>query len=700
MEVQSTIETTNLVKRFEETCRSGCRCFLLKGAAGTGKTTFVKLLLPILGKMGFNPLLMAPTGRAARMLQQRTGYVAATIHSCIFKVSEEPVVDEDNFGLKLVFPLKTVCPSQAAIIVDEASMVALSRHNNELLKFGTGSLLKDLITWSAVQEKTCSNIVIFVGDPCQLNPVGEKCKTPPALDEQCLEGLLGFAPTVLELKTIHRQGAESGILEEAMRIRSGLENGRFDSFRYREHPDVRIVHETDLAKVYCPRENLNDKIIIAQSNATVWDYNTTVRGLLHGGARDPIVVDERLLNLRNTRIPSGKGEGEDSFMNGDFLKVETLLADKPVSIKGFYRAKGSQQSMVFEFTFRRMTVSWVHEPERPHVTIWANVTPIVSAEWRNQPDYAIIALYNGVRKRIEDHYKGAEEQEIKKKVRESILLRAPVVTYGYAITGHKSQGGEWKDVWVDYRYAQKRQSEDYFRWAYTVTTRARERLYAIAPPCIDNLADALFMEDRSSPTTVPNIVSVRSPRLVDILNEYGFVVSEVVPRPYAYRVYVAKKVGADNGILPLSYYIDVTYNRKNKVTHLFFGAISCGDFEDACKTIVGMSRIEAMGRLEPTDTSSKIQPSPRKTPIHESHIGVVERIAKAVENAGLKIVEVESKNNGQLLRVTIDYGRDSGFFDLYFNSKGEVTKRGTTTLPETVLKQIGKDLRHGGSLLD
>lgn len=680
----------DLIVRFREAYRSGQRCFMVMGAAGTGKTTFIKSLIPVLQDLGLSPMLMAPTGRAAKMMQQRTGWTARTIHSSIFKVPDKPELDDNDTYAEFIFPLKQNCPPEAAIIVDEASMVALSHQNNELFQFGSGSLLEDLLTYSGVRQANCSNIVVFVGDSCQLNPVGEKCKIPPALDPVKMHELLGYEPSVMELTTVHRQGTNSGILEEAMRIRSGLTRGKFDLFKYREHPDVTIVDENALEERYCPEIDLDDKIIIAQKNDDVWDYNKTIRGLLHRDAVT-IVEDERLMSLRNTRVPIGEDGYEESFMNGDFLKVAALPPDDPIVVSGFYRARHSQHAMHYEFTFRKMTVSWVYEPEREPVTIWVNVSPIVSSDWRENQDYASIALYNGIRKLIRQRFPNCSGDEISEKMKSSVLLRAPLVTYGYAITGHKSQGGEWKDVWVDYRYAQNRQTDDYFRWAYTVTTRARKCLYAITPPCFDNLYDILNI---AAPSVVDVKNGMQARPIVEIAASFGWKVCQVVPRQYAYRVFI-QKTTVPPEVAPSGCYVDLIFNGKNLVTNVSLNIKERDEaFLNEAKTVVGMSIRAVLVNACPS-AADAAHPSrsaeSHELPIHSVHLDTVSRIKTAVEAAGFVLASVGSVSEYQL-RSTVEYPQGRGFFDVYFDGKGRVSKLGQYTLPVQVMLQIRKEV--------
>ena len=180
--------------------KSGRRCVLLRGAAGTGKTTLVRELLPCIRELGYRPFLMAPTGRAAKVLELRTGIGARTIHASIYDPPSEPTWDEKLQTWRWKFGLQGTIPGDAVIVVDESSMVGLSVHADENLVFGTGSLLKDLVTWSGIRLPECRNRLVFVGDPYQLPPIGD-AGAPPALDPSTLRDLTGHEPLVVELKT-------------------------------------------------------------------------------------------------------------------------------------------------------------------------------------------------------------------------------------------------------------------------------------------------------------------------------------------------------------------------------------------------------------------------------------------------------------------------------------------------------------------
>lgn len=440
---------------------SGIRAFIVKGAAGTGKTMLIGQLIPFLEEMRYDVKLLAPTGRAAKMIKIRTQHPAATIHSAIFRISDKPQDGTSEGGdLKWVFPLKTERPARTAFIIDEASMVGSARHVDGILQFGSGSLLQDLVVYSGIGYPDSDNLVFFVGDPYQLPPVNEKVGIPPALDEKNLAGLIGFRIATVELTTVHRQTRDSGILAEANKIRMAIAYRLYGSFCYGRHPDIHEVDEDAVERLYHPEHGLNDKIILAFTNERVWELNGKVRKML--GRKGALPENgERLLSLRNTMVAVG-GDGERreaSFMNGDMLHVLSVDANSLERLEGFYRPKGGTETLRYEFTFCRMRVGWLYDYSQEDVEAWVNVTPILSEEYRKNPEYAAMALYVAVVQRIRARYQlgygKADEERLHELLKRSAFYHAPLVTFGYAITGHKAQGGEWNEVWIDYRHSHR-----------------------------------------------------------------------------------------------------------------------------------------------------------------------------------------------------------------------------------------------------
>ena len=667
------------VRQIAESLKSGARCVLVRGAAGTGKTTMISSLIPIIRQMRFAPILIAPTGRAAKMLSMRTGEKCSTIHSCIYSPPSEPTYEESLEVWVWKFSLKHAVPADSVIIVDESSMVGQAVQANESLRFGSGSLLRDLVQWAGLKLPQCRNKIVFVGDPYQLPPVGERVQIPPALDPANLAEILGERPKVFDLTTVYRQGGNSGILAEAMELRHRMSSGCFGEYVCREHDDVQIVTRDALESRYRPQEKIDNKIIIAQTNLKVWQYNALVRRLLGISSFLP-QAGERLLSLRNT-IVGNAAEGGSVFTNGDILQVVEDCG-KEFRLDGFYHIPNSDETLHFPFLFRQMTVAWPYEPNRADATVWLNITPIVSEEWRQNDAYASTALFTSVMASIRKRFKGQSKEDLAQKVADSALLHAPIVTFGYALTVHKAQGGEWDDVWVDYQYAQSQRSEDYFRWAYTATTRARKRLYAIEPPRMDDLLEAIdrAIERRSDEDGANPRGESTTLRLV--LERFGLMPLNRVVQNWAYRVYVASK--GDPSVELGN--ITVGYNGKNKVSHVLPRIVDLSeDLLQALRSLTGASvqAVLELGSGEKVVAREDVQPM---------HAKVVSRI-KAATDGKLVVLSYRSLTDHQL-RVEMRTRLGDGYVDWYFDGKGRVTEMGNATVPLDVLKQIREELSH------
>ena len=663
-------------------CR-GVRCLIVRGAAGTGKTTLVRNLIPALRAHGFSPSLLAPTGRAALMLRNRTGHGASTIHSAIYNVHDEPQVNDDGEALKWIFPLRVEDDVEDTVfVVDEASMIGFAKHENdrELLQFGSGSLLGDLVEYSGIRVPDTTNVLVFVGDPCQLPPVQEStAHVPPALDERKLAELVQCPVEVVELRTVHRQKAGSGILSEACKLRDCLEQSDFNYFRCEPHPDV-IIEEADrFLDAFDPRHDLDDKIVIAHTNLRVDEYNRAVRQRLGLTAELPR-KGERLLSLRNTQLMT-PGGGKVAFLNGDFLRVEEV-DDNLFHLEGFYRPKGQDKRYHFSFTWCRMVVSWVYEPERRRTEpIWVNVSPILSTEWNEHPQYASVGLYNGVKAHIEQRLrafgKPASHDVVKRMLKESVLLHAPIVRFGYTVTGHKSQGGEWKFVWVDYVFGANPASEYFFRWAYTATTRASECLHAVCPPAVDTLAAVLGGGGTAIPSSVPASSSSSPLALGALLVREGLKISALVELDWCKRVFVSR------GDMPVGH-VDLRYRKTGLVSavDVRMPAVREG-LRSELATLAGRNIQVVMGRASspdpvsaPLDTDDGTDAAIERLP--DAYRSVIRRLRIAVAARGMTLRDVQAKTQWQV-RLELDTPRGGGYFDLYFKGNGRLTycQRGT-----------------------
>ena len=295
---------------------SDASVFILRGYAGTGKTTMVQVVADYIAQH-HDVRLMAPTGRAARVLSQKTGHVAVTIHKAIYgkacvvpKESDDVVASE----YKLVFP---ICNDDHKIvaIVDEASMVCSRKMESELFVFGTDNLLEDLLTFV---RPSFGGKIIFVGDPAQLPPVGESVSS--ALRKEYFEER-GLEVYEEELTEVLRQRGESVILKNAMMIRDLLQSERRNHFVFAEKEnDVETVRPEDFLRRYLEYRKLSpvhDSVIICFSNKSAARYNKEIRLSLYGGDVPIREGDVLLITQNNYRL---------GRMNGEFVPVLSVGA--------------------------------------------------------------------------------------------------------------------------------------------------------------------------------------------------------------------------------------------------------------------------------------------------------------------------------------------------------------------------------------
>lgn len=680
----------------------GNRVFVIRGAAGTGKTTLVKLLVPMLRRRGFNPSLLAPTGRAALVLSKRTGFAASTIHSGIFNIVDEPIKDESGSALKWIFPLKKDKDIEnVAFVVDESSMVGLAKHDNdrELFQFGSGSLLGDLIEYSGVKVLGTTNLLFFVGDAFQLPPVGERSdEMPPALDVEKLRKLTGFNPYILELTKVHRQDNGSGILAEAVKIRNALSTQDFNVFRISPHEDVTLEDSREVVATWESLDQLDDKIIIAQTNVRVREFNDEARQRLNQTDKFPM-CGERLLSIRNTR---GLLENGTLFQvyNGDFLRVIDVPDVPEFELEGYYRPKDSNEIYRFKYVFKKMSFSWVYEPERGVVSnAWVNVTPIIFKEWDLYDTYATIGLYNGakqyhgeeLRKKHPDYRKDSSRKTywdvmLRQELKNSVWLHAPIVKFGYAVTGHKSQGGEWDHVWADYSFGSNLHSIYFFRWAYTVTTRAKKHLHVLRAPQIDTVTDVFNKGLKQEPSITvvsdPNNKESDNSPISALIEENGFKIDSLADqfRNFKYRIFVTRK---NDGI---SGWIDIMF-RKNGIISSVNAGIGCPvNWIDELK---GRSVKDVFGTgeqdVEPTMTQ-EVNKTAEILIASERKRAVVQRIAEAINRASFRLMAVEEVTMYHIRLQVITLHGD-GHINLYFNGREQLTSR-DTSLPDEDMRLL------------
>lgn len=446
--------------------------FILKGYAGTGKTTLIGSIVDYLFAQSSRIQLMAPTGRAAKVLRSKLpDYEASTIHKGIYLFSHIRI-DESEGMLKYIFPLRSNS-DRGIYIVDEASMVSSRKSDNEIYQFGTGVLIDDLLSYARVNF---GGKIIFVGDPMQLPPVGDNCSV--ALSEAYF-GRLGMKVYSYELTDIVRQGKDSRILSNATMIREMIrKKERNRLVLERKEGEVMDIGAMDVAESYCADPE-SSSAIVCFSNQQAADYNSAIRAILFPGM-GRVTVGDKLMVVCNSYY------GERELLNGDMITVVDV-SDKTVSQSApvWVERGGKKEKIVITLDFRRISFQTEEGVvcERYIIeTLLQNKLPSLTVD-------EMKALYINmvIRMREEKGLTNPKSKEFVKAVGVDPFYNALHVKYGYAFTCHKSQGGEWNTVYVDFT---KRAGldTDSLRWKYTAVTRASKKLWCV------NLPDVTPME--------------------------------------------------------------------------------------------------------------------------------------------------------------------------------------------------------------
>jgi len=458
--MQLTPEQHQALVAIEHFLGSNADVFILTGYAGTGKTTLINQIASILDDRHIVAQLMAPTGRAAMVLSERTRHTATTIHRAIYKF-DRIEIDEATDEHIYYFPVRETPPQARVIIVDEASMVGDKAGNEGMLRFGTGRLLNDLLTY--VRQSPSHPKLIMVGDAAQLPPVGDNCS--PALDVEYLQSL-GLKVATARLTQVMRQGEGSKILANATRVRRLLEPGarRLELTFDIDNNEVAQLDASRFADAYCranAQRSPEQAIIITYTNADAAHYNAAVRERFFPGCNTIQPGDIVVVTTNHY-----SAEGGPDLLNGDFLKV--LAVDPHVESRDVTLQKKDADPITVTLSWQHLTMQ--HGNQQVSLLVLNNILASTEAQLTHDE---FRALFVDFRKRHK-HLK-PNSTEFKKALVDDPYYNALRIKYGYAITGHKSQGGEWPIVFADYS-GRTGLDKDSLRWTYTVTTRAARHL--------------------------------------------------------------------------------------------------------------------------------------------------------------------------------------------------------------------------------
>lgn len=442
---QLTSEQEDAIKYLSEfvTTIDNRNIFVLKGYAGTGKTTLISSLVKSLPLLNKQAVLMAPTGRAAKVLSKHSKKSASTIHKKIYWI-------RTNKSGNTFIKLKDNTHGNTIFIVDEASMIAESSD----MAIGNRSLLDDLIKY--VYEGSDSKLIL-IGDKAQLPPV--HLNLSPALNIEKLE--LNYNKQIIckELTQVVRQSKKSLILENATQLREKISNNDYSYPKFSTNTEVIRINSgedlQDFLENAYGSDGINNTAILCRSNKRANQYNQQIRTKIRWYENE-ISAGDKLMVVRNNYFWL-KEKRNEFIANGDI--VEVVKIKETIERYGFRFAKASI----------RMT-DYTNEKELDVILLLdtlSSATPAITYE-QYKKLYSEVGL----------DYKG--EKGINKKIKENQFFNALQIKFSYAITCHKSQGGQWKNVFVDLGYFEEKMlDKSYLRWLYTAFTRASQKLYLI-----------------------------------------------------------------------------------------------------------------------------------------------------------------------------------------------------------------------------
>ncbi|MFZ3564482.1 ATP-dependent DNA helicase [Tenacibaculum finnmarkense] len=422
--------------------------FLLKGYAGTGKTTIISSVVHNLEKANKKAVLLAPTGRAAKVISGYSKKKAFTIHKKIY-------FSKKQGAGAMSFVKQPNKHSNTIFIVDEASMISDAQQNSKM--FENGSLLDDLISY-VYSGKNCK--LVFIGDTAQLPPV--KLTLSPALDADKLSYSFDKNVVEIELDEVVRQQQNSGILANATDLRMLIQYSTTDFQFDVKYPDIiRLEDSYDIqdaiTSAYDGNVGVEDTAFIVRSNKRANQYNNQIRREIRGQENE-ISTGDYVMVVKNNYFWLKESSSAGFIANGDICEVMRIN-----SIKELYG-----------FKFAEVEVRMIDYPDIPNfetvllLDTLSSESPSLTYEQSNK-------LYEAVKEDFADQTKYKQFLEVKK----NKYFNALQVKFSYAMTCHKSQGGQWNTVFIEQPYLPDGPSVEYLRWLYTAVTRAQNKLYLI-----------------------------------------------------------------------------------------------------------------------------------------------------------------------------------------------------------------------------
>jgi len=478
-----TNDQTELVLELERFINSSSSVFLLKGYAGTGKTFMMKGLTDFFVNTNRSFKMAAPTGRAAKVISQKTKHKAYTIHKSIYSskdLKEFKTKDESGTEtFKFYYELKNnEDPLNTVYIIDESSMLSNVYSEGEFFRFGSGYLLKDLLKFINIDNNDQDKKIIFIGDNAQLPPVNMNFS--PALDSNYLKENYNIYSSEFELTEVLRQNTNSGILHNATKLRQSLKSNLFNQIDIEtDFEDItKTKHEELLAKYLkaCNNTIDDDTIIIAYSNSSVKEYNDFVRNHFFPNQKSVSVGDKIILVSNNYNYP------QMELLNGDFgyvKEVSPTSENRTIKLKK-KNSKNETIEISVPLKFRNLVITFTDNDFQEQDIQCKIIENLLYSNQRDLSSDELKAIYIDFKIRNPKLKSGTKE--FKDAIRSDVYFNSLRIKFGYAVTCHKAQGGEWKNTFLNCKTSMGYFNSSYFRWLYTGITRAKEILFTIDEP--------------------------------------------------------------------------------------------------------------------------------------------------------------------------------------------------------------------------
>ncbi|ENI4126656.1 AAA family ATPase [Vibrio fluvialis] len=685
--------------------------FQLRGYAGTGKTFITKGLTEYFRAIGRTFVLSAPTGKAAKVISNKTECAAFTIHKTIYSFKDlieyrdENEEESETYKLYAQIAVNELS-ADTVFIIDESSMISDIYNDNEFFRCGTGKLLSDLLKFVNLDHNDHRKKVIFIGDDAQLPPVGMSFS--PALSSEYLQQKFGLNTESYELTEVVRQKADSGVMKNSIELRNALNSGVFNQLSMDTNvSDIEEVDYVDLIPRYldsCQGQINGESIVIASSNRDVLQYNNRIREHFFPGHLQIANGDKVIAVTNNDRYGF-------YISNGEFGKVRKVFGETEVR-KVVLNPKSKNKRIDIELCFRDVDIGFKDLDGKPRFFTAKIVENLLYSDQPQLSSDENKALYIDFCMR--HSYLPRNSLEFKETLRADPYFNALRVKFGYAITCHKAQGSEWNHVFVKCKTHQNVLSSGYFRWLYTAITRTAKQLYLLEPPKI-KLGGGLktvspvgdgFIEPDPEPNDklrvpsgeIDHIVSSKPPCLDE--STFG------IPERETFLLQLLESVRnaiRDSGVaisdIDHKQYQEVyTFNRGNESDRISIWYNAKGKISQVHALEVSALSTDITKLLAPLKLGMMMKPDEGQEIVFSQEFQNLfhQRLMELVNNARITLNSAEEQQ--WALRYSFSKGNSVAIYDINFNGKQQFTKiqalRNKCVGPELV-KEVEKILTEG-----